>query len=332
MPEGTRVRRGFIEAEGHKLAVISANEDRPGTPVVFLHGITASVDFWLPSLPNGVRDTVRWISLSLPGHPPSDLPANYPFRDLTAGTFADVEVAALSRMLGGQPAALVGWSTGGFTALNIAARFPERVRSVLSLSGFTKGRWHGLAGLMQGLARGGRLGRRSFRTAYAFLARRPELFRLVMGQASGNRRAFHESPVSCATLDAWHETLRHQDLEALANLFERFSRFDIGDLLCRITAPALIVGGERDPYIPLAHTQVIAECIPGAELVVLEHAGHMFFADCTERYHRLLIDWLNRTAGYSLPLEPADAVLDGRDTGYEKTRAKVVSSYISHEV
>jgi pimeloyl-ACP methyl ester carboxylesterase len=332
MIDETHMQQRLLDVQGHQLAVISANEDRPGTPVVFLHGITASVEFWLPSLPNDVRDTIHWISLSLPGHFPSRLPANYSLGDLTAEGFAEVEVAALSRLLGDQPVALVGWSTGGFTALDIAAHFPERVRSVLSLAGFAAGRWRGLAGLMQGFARRGRLGKRVFRMAYALLARQPELFRLVMRQASANRRAFHESPVSRATLNDWHEALQHQDFEALADLFEGISRYDICDVLCRITAPALIVGGDRDPYIPVAHTRVIAERIPGAELVVLENAGHMFFADCPERYQQLLVDWLNRAAGHSLRLEPADSPQAGRGAESERTQAKVVSSYISHKV
>jgi len=41
-----------------------------------------------------------------------------------------------------------------------------------------------------------------------------------------------------------------------------------------ITAPTLVVHGDRDPLLPLAHGQALRDAIPGAELVVLEGGGH----------------------------------------------------------
>ncbi len=58
-----------ISLPGQTLAAISANESAPGPPVVFILGITSSVNLWLPSMPAEIRDGRRWISLSLPGHP-----------------------------------------------------------------------------------------------------------------------------------------------------------------------------------------------------------------------------------------------------------------------
>ena len=56
------------------------------------------------------------------------------------------------------------------------------------------------------------------------------------------------------------------------------------------------MGGDRDPYIPLAHTRLLAESIAGAELKILMGTGHMFFGECTEEYQSFLNDWLNRTS------------------------------------
>lgn len=41
-----------------------------------------------------------------------------------------------------------------------------------------------------------------------------------------------------------------------------------------ITAPTLVVHGDHDPVFPLPHGQALRDAIPGAELLVLEGAGH----------------------------------------------------------
>lgn len=48
-----------ISLPGQTLTAISANESAHGPPVVFIHGITSSVTFWLPSMPPEIRDGRR---------------------------------------------------------------------------------------------------------------------------------------------------------------------------------------------------------------------------------------------------------------------------------
>lgn len=285
----------LLEIAGHKIAACSANEHRPGLPIVFLHGITASIDFWRHSLPSAIRDDRHWISLSLPGHAPSRFPASFSAADVTTEMFADVHIGAIRKLVGEQPVALVGWSTGGFSALNLAARCPEHVRSVMSISGFAKGCWWGVIGRMQRLVALGAIGRGAFRAIWTQLGSTRWLFDLSLGQAAANRRAFWGSPVTTPTLDGWQEAVRNHDLDGLAKLFERLADLDLRPLLPSIAAPTLIVGGDRDPYIPLKHTRELAKAIAGSELQILRGTGHMFFAECTEEYHRLLLDWLSRT-------------------------------------
>lgn len=50
--------------------------------------------------------------------------------------------------------------------------------------------------------------------------------------------------------------------------------FDEPVRLGEIDAPALVVHGERDPVFPPAHGQSLQREIPGAELLILEKAGH----------------------------------------------------------
>ncbi|MEC3976901.1 alpha/beta fold hydrolase [Amycolatopsis sp. H20-H5] len=41
-----------------------------------------------------------------------------------------------------------------------------------------------------------------------------------------------------------------------------------------ITAPTLVVHGEKDPVFPLPHGEALRDRIPGAELLIMEKAGH----------------------------------------------------------
>jgi pimeloyl-ACP methyl ester carboxylesterase len=41
-----------------------------------------------------------------------------------------------------------------------------------------------------------------------------------------------------------------------------------------VTQPTLVLHGELDPVLPLAHGEAIAQAVPGARLVVFEGQGH----------------------------------------------------------
>jgi pimeloyl-ACP methyl ester carboxylesterase len=47
--------------------------------------------------------------------------------------------------------------------------------------------------------------------------------------------------------------------------------------LGQVAAPTLVVHGAEDPLLPYAHGRALAQEIPGAELLALEHTGHEYF-------------------------------------------------------
>ena len=71
---------------------------------------------------------------------------------------------------------------------------------------------------------------------------------------------------------------RSTDLSA--SLTEAFE-FDLGEpwrqRLGEITAPTLVIHGSEDPMFPYGHARALANEIPGAELIALEHTGHEYF-------------------------------------------------------
>jgi len=69
-------------------------------------------------------------------------------------------------------------------------------------------------------------------------------------------------------------------------------RDDVRPLLARITAPTLVVWGERDNLVPLLHAGEMRDQIPHAQLAVLRGAGHNPMVDRAADFNRLLLRFL----------------------------------------
>ncbi len=57
---------------------------------------------------------------------------------------------------------------------------------------------------------------------------------------------------------------------------------DTYDRLPRIACPTLVITGRDDALIPWQNSRIIAERIPGAQLEVLDPAGHCFWLERPE--------------------------------------------------
>ncbi len=74
-------------------------------------------------------------------------------------------------------------------------------------------------------------------------------------------------------------------------------RNDATSMLSTISCPTLVICGRQDGFSPLVHHQEFAALIPGAELAVVEDAGHMVTVEQPEAVTALLVDWLARFEG-----------------------------------
>jgi pimeloyl-ACP methyl ester carboxylesterase len=99
-----------------------------GPPIVFLHGTRLTRGMWAPQVAR-LSDTYRTIALDLPGH-------GTRARELfTLDAAADSVAHVIDEAAGGR-AIVVGLSLGGYVAMHLAERSPERVRG-LALAGAT---------------------------------------------------------------------------------------------------------------------------------------------------------------------------------------------------
>lgn len=99
-----------------------ARGEESGVPVVFVHGNSATKEFFTRQREGAFSENHRLIALDLPGHGASDNPPD-PVRTYGIDGFADACLACL-KGLGVSRAVLVGWSLGGHIVLEMAAEWP----------------------------------------------------------------------------------------------------------------------------------------------------------------------------------------------------------------
>ncbi len=98
-------------------------------PIVFVHGAMMGRAVWSPQVA-ALADRYRCVSVDLPGH------GSLRGRAFRLDEAAAGVVAAIDREAGGR-AVLVGLSLGGYVAMTVAGRHPERVRGLV-IAGSTR--------------------------------------------------------------------------------------------------------------------------------------------------------------------------------------------------
>ncbi len=103
-------------------------------------------------------------------------------------------------------------------------------------------------------------------------------------------------------LETWGRSTFAQ--EVAAHYFRNLAGlYDVRDQLGEIRAPTLVVVGEHDWLVPPSARRVIAEGIPGAELVVIPEAGHFSFIERSEAYADAVRRFLNVWCELSSPVQ-----------------------------
>ena len=286
-----------LHVDGHKLVAVGLNPpDTPGQPVILLHGILGSVRFWGQDQIPAFLEQGPCYALSLPGHYPAAFPPGLEKEQITADMMGRVLGGAISELVADQPVTLAGLSTGGFAALAIAVCRPELVRRIISISGFCQGRWTGVLGVYQWLARHGVVGRLFFKVSLSIGRIGPGVGYYMLRVYAADVDAMYAYPGFRAASDFAYPDYRRLDLSHLADYFEVMPDIDICSLLPSIKVPTLVLAGDCDPAVPPDQARLISQLIPGSELVMIPGGGHLLFAERPAEYQQALGDWLRRTA------------------------------------
>jgi len=238
-----------VESAGVTLAGEEAGE---GTPVVLLHGLTATRRYVVMGSRSLERSGHRVVTYDARAHGAStgaEDPDAYDYDDLVEDLRAVMDDRGIDR------AVLVGASMGAHTAVRMALDHPERVSGlVIATPAFDpeEDRDEGLKrwdALSEGLRTGGVDG---FVEAYGD-PQVPEQWKETIDKVLRQRLGAHEHPDAVA--DALHAVPRSRPFESW-------------DELAEIAVPTVVVASrdDADPGHPYAIGERYAEAIPEAEL------------------------------------------------------------------
>ncbi len=228
-------------------------------PVLLLHGQPGGAKDW-DQLRASIPDAARTIAIDRPGWD-----GRSPVRDLAGN--ASAARTALDRA-GAVRATVVGHSLGAAVAAWLAWSSPERVdRLVLvapavNLDALSVVDYLLAAPVVGWLASVGAMG------ASGLVLGAGPVRRWVAEATALDDRYLRAAGRLLLTPSAWRSFVREQ-------------RFLVRDLpvlerrLGQISAPTTIVAGTADRVVPIAAARRLAGQIPGAELVEIEHAGHL---------------------------------------------------------
>jgi pimeloyl-ACP methyl ester carboxylesterase len=245
-----------LDIGGHAVAVAEAGS---GEPLLYLHGfadIHGSNSDWLP-FHHALAGKLRLLAPAHPGCHASE-------ENDDIDTIEDVAFHYLQVLdaLGIDELHLAGASIGGWIAAEIAIRIPERVRS-LTLIGAT-----GLYVPQQPIA---------------------DIFMFVQAKNGGDFSDYRHTlfrdanaPEALAMfpngrMPAERELLRYRMFRFASRvgfappyLHDRKLR----ERLPRFTGPAMVIAGERDNLVPVAHARAYAEGLRKAEFRLIADAGN----------------------------------------------------------
>ena len=227
--------------------------------LLLIHAFPLSADMWLPQLAR-VPQGWRYIAPDLRGF----RGAGPAFEDAalagaTMDDYAD-DLLMLIDHLDVRRVAVAGLSMGGYVAMALAARAPERVTHlVLADTRMTADTPEGRAGRDTMKADVERAGARA--AADAMLPK-------LIGETTKT-----EQP---DLGDAVRHLIQMNRTEAIAGAIDALkARPDRSEVLAGWRAPALIICGAEDAITPVADSAAMARTISGARLEVIPRAGHL---------------------------------------------------------
>jgi pimeloyl-ACP methyl ester carboxylesterase len=244
-----------------------------GPPAVFVHGNPTNSEDWQPFLE---RIQGSAIALDLPGWGRSDHPSPAEF-DYSMYGLARFVTRFLQRMAV-EDHSLIVHDWGGLALIGAQAH-PERIRrlvimnAVALLPGY---RWHRTARIWR---------TRGLGELFNRIWNRP-LLGLALRESRGDWSR-HDS----AFVDMIYDNLDKGTFEAILRLYRSGDPDRLaaaGEHLGSITAPALVVWGGKDRYLPARFGPAYAARLPNSELIELPEAGHWPWIDAPEVVDRVI--------------------------------------------
>jgi len=257
----------FVENQGTK---IYWDEQGAGPPVLLIMGLGYPSALWYRTRPMLARQ-YRTLAFDNRGVGLSDVPPG-PYSIATMAS----DAAAVLDAAGVDCAHVFGISMGGMIAQEFTLQYPAKTRSLIL--GCT--------------AAGGPSAVRAESNVTDILVARGMTLEQSRGAIlpyiydAATSRERIEDDVNLRGI--WLPSPAAYMAQLLAiRAWEGYSR------LAKITVPTLVIHGKTDALVPPGNGELIAARIPGAKLVLLEHASHLFLTDQTQVAHKEILEFLS---------------------------------------
>lgn len=293
-----RAREIRVRGAGVDLHAVAAGP-ASGQLVVLLHGFPETGATWRTHMGPLADAGFRVVAPDMRGYGRSDAPRGvdaYPLDRLVE------DVIALADGLGAGRMVLVGHDWGGIVAWHLAATRPERVRRLVTINA------PHLAAYRRELRTLDQM-RRSWYVLYFQLPFLPELT-LRARDFEAVERILRTDPMRPGAFDerdieAHKAALAQPGALTAAVNYYRASLRRLGTLGGRqrrtVTAPTLVIWGERDRYLRPELTEGLERWVPDLRVERLPDASHWAMADDPERVNRLLADFLRGSRAPAAP-------------------------------
>jgi pimeloyl-ACP methyl ester carboxylesterase len=274
----------YTTLHGHRVGYRMAGE---GPVVLLIHGMAGSSRTWMPVMSILARDFTV-VAPDLLGHGESAKPMG----DYSLGAHASGIRDLLVGALGIDRATVVGQSLGGGVAMQLAYQHPELCeRLVLAGSG---GLGREVSWILRMLSMPG---------AEVLLPIVCPRFIRDLGNDLGEflagrgLRAPHVAEMWRAYASLAEPENRHAFIRTMRSVIDPGGQsVSANDRLYLASGiPTLILWGDRDEIIPVAHAHTAAERIEGSRLEIFENAGHFLHVEMPERFAAALVDFIEET-------------------------------------
>jgi pimeloyl-ACP methyl ester carboxylesterase len=270
---------------GHRIAYRTAGS---GPVLLLIHGIAGSSATWDAVLP-WLAERYTVVAPDLLGHGESAKPRG----DYSLGAYASA-IRDLLGVLGHEHASIVGHSLGGGVAMQLAYQFPERCERLVLVSSGGLGREVHL--LLRAAALPGAewvlplLCAEKVGDTVDGMARFFGRIGLLAGSDLDELWRGFRSLADADARQAFVHTLR-------TIVDPGGQRINAADRLYLAAAiPTMIVWGEHDPMIPVAHARAAHDAVPGSRLEVFADTGHFPHRDQPRRFVEVLVDFMQSTS------------------------------------
>ena len=265
-------------SDGTRAHYIARGDATEREPILLIHGLMDSAMHWHKNIDALAQDR-RVYAIDQMGFGYSSRVAApvYSLNYLARAARAFMDELGIAR------AHIIGHSLGGAVTLQLAHDYPERVGKLIVISPGTY--------LTNRLA------------PINLAARVPYAPRALMGFAMTSQqarmRAWQHALGDPARLDPNELTIRVRPMRvqgtanALVAMANSSWANDLQHQLDQITAPTLILWGNKDHTVPVWHAEWHARALPNAQVVYLPGMGHIPQNECPDQVNRLMIDFLN---------------------------------------